>query len=146
MPFSLNGAMQLQLPKFDIFERLEREANDELLLLDELGPTYFGTDHLIELHEILRDRLALAQRRQRFVFASIGGLVGWAVLAGLARFMGYYWLALGAFGLLTLSAGLLFFVLFRSRHQRLFRGHLEYDLRLIEEELRKRGLRKNAVQ
>lgn len=125
----------------DFFERLEQEANDEMKLLDELGPGYFGTEHLIEMHRELRNRLSFFLRKQRLVFALLGSVAGWLALIGVARFTGYRWLALTAYCFLTLSFFVLLFVLMTASRRYLSKGHLEYDLRLIESELRKRGVR-----
>ena len=133
--------MSLQAPKQDFFERLEGEANDDFRLLDELGPSHFGTEHLIELHRELRAKLALFSRKQRLTFALLGSVVGWLMLIGLARFMGYRWLALATYCFLALSCVVFLSTLLASPRRYLSKGHLEYDLRLIEGELRKRGVR-----
>lgn len=133
--------MSIQVPRQDLFERLEVEANDDLQLLDELGPAHFGTEHLIELHRELRERLAFFARKQRLMFALLGSVVGWVMLIGLARFLGYRWLALTTYCFLALSFFVLLSTLLTSPRRYWNKGHLEYDLRLIEGELRKRGVR-----
>lgn len=133
--------MSFQVPKQDLFERLECEANDDFQLLDELGPAHFGTEHLIELHRDLCERLAFFSRKQRLTFALLSSVVGWMILIGFARFMGYRWMALTAYCFLALSVVVFLSTLLTASRRYWGKGHLEYDLHLIEGELRKRGVR-----
>ena len=46
----------------DPFERLEREANDEFRLLDELGPEHFGSEHLLEFRGKVLQEITLQEK------------------------------------------------------------------------------------
>lgn len=129
----------------DVFERLEREANDDFCLLDELGPAHFSAEHLMELHTRVRERLALFKGRQRL--AMIVGVIGtgWVVLALLFQITGFRWLAIGAFAAATLCFMGFLFIVFWQKKRFESKGELEYTQRVIEEELRRRAqLRREA--
>lgn len=123
----------------DVFERLEREANDDFHLLDELGPAHFSADHLMELHTRVRERLMLFKGRQRLAMIIGSVATGWTLLAVLFNTVGFKWLALAAFG----SAALFFigflFIVFWQKKRFESKGELEYAQRVIEEELRRRA-------
>lgn len=126
-------------------DRLEREANDEFRLLAELGPAEFAFEHLIELRERARRRLQLFDRRQRLAMVLGGTASGWALLAILAGNFGYGWLMLagGAIGALGFFAFFFLIVLQKRRFES--RGELEFTLRAIEDELRRRGERQRKT-
>ena len=129
----------------DVFDRLEREANDDFRLLDELGPTHFSAEHLMELHGQVRERLVLFKGRQRL--AMIVGVIGtgWALLALLLQAVGLRWLALAAFGAAALCFTGFLFIIFWQKKRFESKGELEYAQRVIEEELRRRAqLRREA--
>jgi hypothetical protein len=132
-------------PLPDLFDRLEREANDDFRLLDELGPAHFSAEHLMELHARVRERLVLFKGRQRL--AMIVGVVGagWGFLAMLFHAIGFRWLAFAALGGGALCfAGFLLIVFWQKRRFE-SKGELEYAQRVIEEELRRRAqLRREA--
>ena len=128
-------------------DRLEREANDDFLLLSELGPEYFGAQHLLELREQMRLRMEQFDRWRKLnmLLGVMAG--GWAVLG-----LGF---ALAGWSIMTILAvtvtglSLLGFVtgawLLKWKYQS--RGELEYTLRTIEEELRRRAaLRGRSAQ
>ena len=73
----------------DVFERLEREANDDFRLLDELGPAYFSAEHLMELHSRVREQLVLFKGRQRL--AMIVGVIGtgWTLMVLMFNTIGF---------------------------------------------------------
>ncbi|MBP6825761.1 MAG: hypothetical protein KA165_04280 [Saprospiraceae bacterium] len=126
-------------PKESPLERLEREANDDFRLLDELGPTHFGADHLMELHARARERLAIFRGRQRFAMVIGGTAIGWFLLASIANLLNFKWLALGSIAVSALGlAGFLLIVFWQKRRFE-SRGELEYTQRIIEEELRRRA-------
>lgn len=131
--------MSYRRTKESPLERLEREANDDFRLLAELGPADFTVEHLLELRERARHRLALFDRRQRIGLWFGGAAAGWAALAVLAGSLGFGWLALGA-GILALPCFFGFFAVILSQKRRFeSRGELEFTLRSIDEELRRRG-------
>ena len=120
------------------FEQLEREANDDFHLLESIGAKEFSTEHLLELHDQAHDRLKDYDRRNR-----INILIGCTVLGWVLAFFSAYayqnvWLAIGAvlgliFSLVACIAGV-----FLLTKQYKSRGDVEYSLRLIEIELKKR--------
>lgn len=120
-------------------DRLEREANDDFSLLAELGPEDFGVEHLVELRDRMQWRLARFDRWRRFNLLIGATAGGWLLLGGLAAVAGEGLLARLAFGVMLLSilaflAGVwLLKIKFESR------GELEYTLRTIEDELRRRA-------
>ena len=137
--------MLYRKPDESPLDRLEREANDEFRLLSELGPAEFAFEHLLELRERARRRLQLFDRRQRLAMLLGGTAAGWVFLAMLAGSFGYPWLMIagGAVGTLGFLA---FFVLIILQKQRFeSRGELEFTLRAIEDELRRRGERQRKT-
>ncbi|MCB0530947.1 MAG: hypothetical protein H6574_14830 [Lewinellaceae bacterium] len=128
-------------------ERLEREANDDFLLLAELGPEYFGAEHLLELREQMHLRMAQFDRWRKLNMLVGATSAGWMVLGGIAVVLGWPILARLAFSVMGLS--LLGFMagvwLLKWKYES--RGELEYTLRSIEDELRRRAaLRGRSAQ
>ncbi|MBK8969604.1 MAG: hypothetical protein R3D58_09430 [Saprospiraceae bacterium] len=128
-------------------ERLEREANDDFLLLAELGPEYFGAEHLLELREQMHLRMAQFDRWRKLNMLIGATSAGWMVLGGVALVLGWPILARLAFGVMGLA--LLGFMagvwLLKWKYES--RGELEYTLRSIEDELRRRAaLRGRSAQ
>lgn len=128
-------------------ERLEREANDDFLLLAELGPEYFGAQHLLELREQLRLQMAQLDRWRRFnrLLGVTAG--GWMLLAGLflvVKLSVMTTLAASVMGISFLGFLAGAWMLkwkYRSRIE------MEFTLRTIEEELRRRAaLRGRSAQ
>jgi hypothetical protein len=123
-------------------DRLEREANDDFRLLEELGPTQFGTEHLLELRDQIRRQLSVFDRRQRLAMLLGGTAAGWIFLGLVVGQMGWIWLAVLAHGIALLSfigfAGILVFL--KKRYES--RGELEHTAREIETELRRRRVKK----
>lgn len=129
----------------DVFERLEREANDDFRLLEEVGPAHFSAEHLMELHTRVREQLALFKGRQRL--AMIIGVIGtgWAVMALLFHVTGFRWLVYAAFGAAALCFTGFLFIVFWQKKRFESKGELEFTQRVIEEELRRRAqLRREA--
>lgn len=132
-------------PKESPLERLEREANDDFRLLDELGPAHFGADHLMELHARSRERLAIFRGRQRLALVVGTAATGWILLAFVSNFLKFRWLTLCALGAAGLSFAAFLFIVFWQKKRFDSRGELEYTQRIIEEELRRRAqLRREA--
>lgn len=129
----------------DVFERLEREANDDFRLLDELGPAYFSAEHLMELHSRVREQLVLFKGRQRL--AMIVGVIGtgWTLMVLMFNTIGFKWLAIAALVASALCFSGFLFVVFWQKKRFESKGELEYAQRVIEEELRRRAqLRREA--
>ncbi|TNE61010.1 MAG: hypothetical protein EP344_06695 [Bacteroidetes bacterium] len=120
-------------------ERLEREANDDFHLLAELGPSYFGAEHLVELHERLRWRMARFDRLQRLNMLIGLTAIGWLALGLGAMLAGWITVAQIAFCIMgVVLAGFIAGAwLLKWKYES--RGELEYTLRTIEEELRRRA-------
>lgn len=123
----------------DVFERLEREANDDFHLLDELGPVHFSADHLMELHTLVRQRLTLFRGRQRLAMIIGSIATGWTLLAVLFKLMDFKWLAFTALGTATFCFAAFLFIVFWQKKRFESKGELEYTQRVIEEELRRRA-------
>jgi hypothetical protein len=120
-------------------ERLEREGNDDFLLLEELGPRHFGFEHLLELREQIRERLQIFQRRQRLAMIIGACSSGWIFLAIMARHFDYMWLALAAYSAGALSLIAFLGIVVWQKKQFESKGELEYTRQVIEEELRRRA-------
>ena len=120
----------------DIFERLEKEASDELRLLDDLGPQHFDTDLLMELHAMVCEQITLQQRHQRIALSVGAAGAGWILLGVLAHLLGFQILTYAAIGLaaasMTSFLGLLIFATKRFQTK----GHLDHTRHSIEDELR----------
>ncbi|MFN0015042.1 MAG: hypothetical protein ACKVU2_10875 [Saprospiraceae bacterium] len=120
-------------------DRLEREANDDFLLLEELGPELFGGSHLLELHERVRLRMAQFDRLRRLNVLAGSSAAGWFILGGILLMAGWPIPARVAFAVMGVS--LLGFLagawLLKWKFES--RGELEFALRTIEEELRRRA-------
>ncbi len=119
-----------------MLEQLEKEANDDFLLLESVGPGEFSTEHLLELRDAARLRLRDYDRRNR-INVAIGLLIfGWVMAFFYAYAYNNVWLAIAAvvgliFSLVACIAGI--FLLVRMYRSRL---DLEHTLRKIESELR----------
>ena len=121
-----------------MLDQLEKEANDEFLLLESVGPAEFSTEHLLEMHEMAHLRLKDYDRRNS-VNIMIGFLIlGWIIAFFYAYAYNNVWLAIGAvlgliFSLVACIAGIYLIV-----RQYKSRKDLEYTLKLIQSELKKR--------
>jgi hypothetical protein len=132
---------RLQMSSLD---RLEREANDDFHLLAELGPEYFEIEHLAELREQSHERLKLFDLRRRLAKAFGIAAAGWVLLALLSSVLQVQWLSITAFGFTALSAsGFLGIRALQKVHFK-SRAALEFTLKMIEDELRKRAMKKTA--
>ncbi|MCB9343265.1 MAG: hypothetical protein R2778_14400 [Saprospiraceae bacterium] len=122
----------------DIFERLEKEASDELQLLSDLGPKSFDTDHLMELHALVCEKINMQQRLIRIAL-SIGATgVGWVFLGVVSMLLDFQILTIVSFCLaavgLSTFIGIQLYAI--SRYQT--KGHLDHTRLSIEDELRRR--------
>jgi len=121
-----------------MLDELEKEANDDFLLLESVGAAEFSTAHLRELHEQAQQRLQDYDRRNR-INVMIGLLVfGWIGAFFYAYAYNNVWLAIGAlfgliFSLIACIAGIFLLVRqYKSRYD------IEHSLRLIQAELKTR--------
>lgn len=64
---------------------------------------------------------------------------GWVLLAFVANFLSFKWLAFGALGVAGLSFAAFLVIVFWQKKRFESRGELEYTRRIIEEELRRRA-------
>lgn len=126
--------------KADFWAQLEKEANDDLDLLSEIGPAYFSVDHLMDLRQELREKVSLFERRQRIAMLMGASGAFWVMLAILARYVGQGWLLITAFVATVLCFAAYAFIIVQQ--QRIFKskGELEFSLRQVEDELRKRAM------
>ena len=122
----------------DIFERLEKEASDELRLLEDLGPKHFDTDHLMELHAKVCEQITLQQRHQRIALSIGAAGAGWMLLGILAYLLGFRILAFAAVGLASASVTTFLGLLIFSTRRFQAKGHLDHTRHSIEDELRSR--------
>lgn len=131
--------MLFRKPNESSLERLEREANDDFRLLADVGPEYFSAEHLLELRDRMRWRMAQFDRWRRLNVLTGATAAGWLLLGGFAAWMGWSIIARLAFTVMGLS--ILGFVagawMLKVKYES--RGELEYTLRTIEEELRRRA-------
>ena len=122
----------------DIFERLEKEASDELGLLADLGPKHFGTDHLMELHAKVCEQITLQQRHHRIALSIGAAGTGWMLLGIIAHILNFEILVLAAIGLASASLTTFLGLLVFSSRRFHTKGHLDHTRHIIEDELRSR--------
>ncbi|MCC7507550.1 MAG: hypothetical protein IT259_19740 [Saprospiraceae bacterium] len=142
---SLRRAMLYRKPQESSLDRLEREANDDFRLLAELGPAEFAFEHLLELRERARRRLYLFDRQQRIAMWMGAAAAGWVVLTFVAGAFQYLWLMLAAGAVGTINFFAFFFLIVLQKKRFDSRGELEFTLRSIEDELRRRGERQRKT-
>jgi hypothetical protein len=123
-------------------DRLENEANDDFLLLSELGPDFFGSEHLLELKQTTTEKIELFEKRLRLAMLLGGTGVAWAFLAFLAHAFQKPLLSIAAYVLAAVSFAIFFGMLLWQKREFESRGELEYNLQVIDEELRKRATQK----
>lgn len=125
-------------------ERLEREANDDFSMLEEVGPTYFTAEHLQDMREVVCTRLLQFDKLNRLNMWLGGSSALWiaGIFLGLAFDQRIMAVAFCIGLVISLSAFVTGNVLLKLRFDS--RGSLEYTLGVIEEELRRRGARKQS--
>jgi hypothetical protein len=126
-------------------ERLEQIGNDDFKLLHDLGASNFGTEHLIELRHKAQMNLDVFNKKLRFGMLLGGTSAGWAIFGILLLQMKFPFFALIAFSMMSLSlVGFLAIVLLlKKQHES--KGELEYNQRVIENELKKRFSRQGHI-
>ncbi len=125
--------------KESALERLEREANDDVGLLKELGPEHFSNHHLLDLREELRRRLDHFDRVKKMLMLLGFSSAGWFV-GGVGFLLGgWEHVAAVAYGISGLS--MLGFIagVWYLKWKYDSRGELMHTLIEVEEELRKRA-------
>lgn len=125
--------------KLTPLERLEQEANDEFRLLNDVGAQHFSADHLLELREKMRQNIHMFMRRQRLAMVLAGTGTGWVFMAFLSGFMQFPYLSLAAYTVASLSLSAFLFVVVWQKWRFNSKGELEYTMRCIEDELRRRA-------
>lgn len=134
--------MLFRKPEDTSIERLEREANDDFRLLADLGPEEFCVEHLIELRDRMQWRLAQFDRWRRLNLLVGATAAGWMLLGGAMAWAGWGLLARLAFAVMSLAlVGFIAGVWYLNRKFD-SRGELEYTLRTIEDELRRRAAKR----
>lgn len=74
-------------------KRLEREANDDLMLVLEAGPEYYTNEELYGLlHELENKRIYLLKIRGGLLMLA-GGLLLWAAVSVFAQYQEIVWLS-----------------------------------------------------
>lgn len=120
------------------FDELEKAGNDDLYLLDSVGPGEFPTEHLIELRDTVRTQLLDFKRRQRVNMIAGAIAAGWVCAFMAAYAYNNVWLALvSVIGLVfSLGACLAGIFLLRIHYKSL--GELTHALITVEAELKRR--------
>ena len=125
-------------------DRLEKEANDDFQLLAELGPGWFGSEHLLELRRETFNKIELFEKRLKLAMLLGATGVAWAFLAFLASAFDKTILSLIAYALAGISFGVFFGMLVWQKRKFESKGELDYTIQMIEEELRRRTPKKTA--
>lgn len=135
--------MARKIFKPNIFDRLEKEGNDDFALFQEFGADQFGTEHLREMRDQAKEQLEFFGKKLRLSMI-IGGLsAGWIFLGLLLMFFRFPNL-----GLASLGVGAICLTTFMTMTVVLYKnygskGDWEHFQRQIESELRHRA---NQVQ
>ncbi len=132
--------------KLTPLERLEKEANDEFRLLNDVGPQHFSAEHLLELREQMRQNIRLFMRRQRLAMVLAGTGVGWVFMATLSGFLQFHYLSVAAYTVSSLCLTAFLVIVFWQKWRFNSKGELEYTMRCIEDELRRRAEKKRLNQ
>ena len=119
-------------------DQLEREANDEFLLLESVGATEFSTEHLLELRHEALVRLNDYDRRNRINMMIALTVLGWVIAFFFAYTYNNIWLAIGAIMGLILSLVACIAGVFLLVRQYKSRADLEISLNMILSELARR--------
>ncbi len=120
-------------------DRLEKEANDDFKLLQELGPEHFGSSHLLDLREIIRQRLDHFDRAKK-ILLFLGALSAGCFLGGLVclvlkwKLMSAIFYSLSILCMLGFLGGVWWL---KWKYES--RGELMDALMQVEEELRQRA-------
>lgn len=132
--------------KLTPLERLEIEANDEFRLLNDVGPQHFSAEHLLELREQMRLNIRLFMRRQRLAMVLAGTGTGWVFMAMLSGILQFHYLSIAAYIVSSLSLMAFLVVVFWQKWRFNSKGELDYTMRCIEDELRRRAEKKRLNQ
>ena len=122
----------------DLFDRLEKEAADELGLLGELGPQGFGTEHLVELHALVCTRMILQKRALSLSVAVGAAGAGWLLLGILAGSVNSNLLSMISFATAIICVLAFAGMLVRTYRKFGTQGQLVHIRLSIEDELRHR--------
>jgi hypothetical protein len=134
-----------KIPFDATIERLEQIGNDDFKMLHDLGASYFGTEHLIELRHKAQTNLDVFNKKLRFGMLLGGTSAGWAIFGILLMQMNFSLFALIAFSMMSLSlvGFLAIILLLKKQHES--KGELEYNQRIIDIELKKRFSRQGHI-
>lgn len=132
--------------KLTPLECLEKEANDEFRLLNDVGPQHFSAEHLLELREQMRQNIRLFLSRQRLAMVLAGTGVGWVFMAILSGFLQFHYLSIAAYTVSSLCLMAFLAIVFWQKWRFNSKGELEYTMRSIEDELRRRAEKKRLNQ
>lgn len=122
-------------------ERLEQEANNELQEFVELEPSYYSTDHLLDLRRQWLGEMQLFQQMQKMNLVIGACAPIWMLVGILFSFLKMQILTVIAFCLFSVFT--LTFVVASLVVKRRFksRGYLEHIGDLLNTELQSRGIR-----
>jgi hypothetical protein len=126
-------------------ERLEQIGNDDFKLLHDLGASYFGTEHLIELRHKAQRNLEIFNKKMRFGLLLGATSAGWVVFGIALLQFNFRFFALIAFAMMSLSLVGFLAVMLLLKKQHESKGELEYTQRVIEIELKKRFQRQSQM-
>ena len=136
--------MLKRLPEETPIDRFERECNDDFRSLAELGPEYFSAEHLVELRDEVLLRISRLERLHRLNFVSGAVVLSWALVGAVAMRFAYFLPAQIAFFMMLLAAVVFIagIILVKSRYES--KNSLRYTFFQIEEELRRRGVKRSS--
>lgn len=122
-------------------ERLEKEATNELQEFVELEPSYYSTDHLLELRRQWLGEIQLFQQMQK-VNIIIGACSPiWFTVGVLFLILEMEILAVIAFCLFSVFLLVFLIASFVVKRRFKSRGYLEFIGNLLNDELQLRGIR-----
>lgn len=127
--------MARKIFKSNIFDRLEKEGNDDFALFQEFGADQFGTEHLREMRDRAKEQLEFFGKKLRLSMI-IGGLsAGWILLGLLLVYLRF-----PVLGLSSLGVGVVCLTVFMAMTVVLYKnygskGEWEHLQRQIESEL-----------
>lgn len=122
-------------------ERLEREATDELQEFAYLDPTYYSTDHLLDLRRQWLNEMQLFQQMQKMNLIIGGCSPVWFVVGILFATLEMDILSIVAICLFSVFLLTFLVASFVVKKRFKSKGYLKYIGQLLNEELHLRGIK-----
>lgn len=122
-------------------ERLEHEATNELQELVKLDPSYYSTDHLLDLRRQWLGEMQLFQQMQKMNIIIGACSPVWFVVGMLFATLKMQILTVVAFCLFSVFLFTFLIATFLVKKKFKSRGYLEYIGELLNDELQLRGIR-----